>query len=245
MGTSVGQSVYLAELNRCLEVLRSQGQTLERVASVIYQSFQAQGVLHVFGSGHSVMVTEELFHRAGGLAPVNPIFETHLMPHSGPRRVGPLERLKGMGEIIFKSNDFRKGEVLILISNSGINPSTVELAGLAKAAGLFTVAITSLTHSKSVPSRGDKKLYEVVDFVIDTGTPVGDACVPIEGHDLKVAPLSSAVSIVAAELLVVQVSEMFAKAGSKPPVFQSANTPGGVERNKALEEMYRKRVPLL
>ncbi|MGE3975898.1 MAG: sugar isomerase domain-containing protein, partial [Bdellovibrionales bacterium] len=189
--------------------------------------------------------TEELFHHAGGLAPINPIFEAHLMPHSGPRRVGPLERLKGIGEIIFKCSDFRKGEVLILISNSGINPSTVELAQLARNAGLFTVAITSLTHSKSVPSRGDKKLYEVCDAVIDTGTPVGDACVPIQGHDLKVAPLSSAVSIVAAEMLVVRVSELFAENGEKPPVFQSANTPGGVERNKSLEECYRTRVPLL
>src|SRR5690242_17637458 len=151
-----GQKIYISELQRCLKHLESQSNVFSSVCEEIYRSIKSGGVFHIFGSGHSVMVTEELFHRAGGLVPINPIFE---------------------------ANDYRLGEVLILVSNSGINASTVELAAAANKAGLMSVSMTSLTHSKSVPSRSGKKLYEITKFVIDTETPVGDACISISSTD--------------------------------------------------------------
>jgi len=239
---SKGQLQYFQELERCLEKLRSQESLFNKIAEKIFESVKVNGVWHVFGSGHSVMSAEELFHRAGGLACVNPIFEEALMPHMGPKRVGPLERTPGIGKIIFAANDFQKGEPLLLVSNSGINPSTVELAQEAGQAGLYTFAIMSLTHSKAAPSRSGKKLYEVVEDVIDTGTPAGDACVALSGSDLKVAPLSSVISLAACELLVVRVVELFLEKGLEAPVYKSANMPGGDERNKSLEAKYRPRI---
>jgi uncharacterized phosphosugar-binding protein len=180
------------------------------------------------------------------LIPVNPIFEPMLMPSAGPRKTGPLERMAGVGKIIFGAQEFISGEVLILASNSGINPATVELAQLAKEKGVYTVALTSLTHSKAVPARNNgKKLYEVVDESIDTCTPIGDACVTIANSQVKAGPLSSAVCTVICELLVVRVAEMFGESGEVPPIYQSANVPGGEDRNRQFEEKYRSRIKYL
>jgi uncharacterized phosphosugar-binding protein len=239
---SPAQESYFESLNRCLNHVRSQSAALETASQHIYKSLKVGGVFHVFGTGHAHMIAEELFHRAGGLIPVNAMLEEYLMPHMGPSRTGPLERLTGLAEIIFNAYDLRAGEPFMAISNSGINAVTVEMAELAKKKGLHTIAITSLTHSKGVPSRAGKKLYEVVDTVIDTGTPVGDAAVSISTSDVRVAPLSAAIGVVIAQLLVARVSELFAEAGEVPPVYQSANTPGGDARNKVLEEKYKSRV---
>lgn len=243
MSISKAQESYLSEFNRCLVHIKSQGKALELVSQKIFQSLKAGGVLHVFGSGHSHSFAEELFHRAGGLVPVNAILEDYLMPHAGPKQVGPLERLTGIATAIAGKHEFKNAEVCLLASNSGINAATVELAEILKTKGVFTVGITSLTHSKGVPSRANtKKLYEVVDAVIDTGTPVGDACVEISNSDVKVAPLSGVISLLAGQLIAVRVSEIFAENGMIPPVYQSANTPGGDERNKKLEAQYSARI---
>jgi uncharacterized phosphosugar-binding protein len=237
---------WLKEHQKSLEGVSLQTDKLEKVSKRIYDAIKGGGVLHVFGSGHSNMVTEEFFHRAGGLIPVNPIFEPMLMPSAGPRKTGPLERMAGVGKIIFGAQEFISGEVLILASNSGINPATVELAELAKAKGVYTVALTSLTHSKAVPARNNgKKLYEVVDESIDTCTPIGDACVTVQNSQVKVGPLSSAVCTVICELLVVRVAEMFGESGEVPPIYQSANVPGGEDRNRQFEEKYRSRIKYL
>ncbi len=239
---SPGQEVYLKEFGRCIELLRSQKNTFEIICKKIFESLCADGVVHVFGSGHSHSFAEEMFHRAGGLVPVNALLEEYLMPHAGPSQVGPLERLSGIGAIIFSKYDLRKGEVLLLASNSGINAATVELAEKAKQTGLITVGITSLTHSKGVPARSGKKLYEVVDHCIDTGTPVGDACVPLKGLPVNVAPLSGALTLLIGELITVRVAEIFSENNLQAPIYQSANTPGGDERNKVLEAKYRARI---
>jgi len=239
------QNVYLEKLQKCIEHVKSQSQTIDQISQKIFASLKDGGVFHVFGTGHAHMIAEELFHRAGGLIPVNAMLEEYLMPHMGPARSGPMERLSGLAKIIFDAHDLRAGEPFLAISNSGINAVTVELAEHAKEKGLFTFAITSLTHSKAVPSRTGKKLYEVVDAVIDTGTPVGDASVAISTADVKVAPLSGAVGTIIAELLVCRVCELFSEAGLVPPIYQSANTPGGDTRNKQLEEKYRARIARL
>jgi uncharacterized phosphosugar-binding protein len=237
----------VSETQRVLEHYQSQTDQFELIAGHIYKSLSCGGILHVFGSGHSHSIAEELFHRAGGLVPVNPLFEPTLMPHSGPRTVGPTERLSGFASVIINSHDLQKGEVILIASNSGINAVPVEMAELAKEKGLFTVGITSITHSKNVPSRSknQKKLFEVVDALIDIGSPKGDACVEIKTSQIKVAPLSGISTLIAAELLVCRICEIYSENHQKPPVYQSANTPGGDEHNKKLEEIYRPRIKSL
>jgi len=121
----------------------------------------------------------------------------------------------------------------------------VEFAQACNEAGAITVAITSLTHSKAVPARANKKLYEVCSHVLDTGVPQGDAVVPLTTSEVNVGPLSSLMTVLIGELLVIKVAELYETKGLTPPVLKSANSPGGDEFNKSLEEKYSSRVKLL
>lgn len=243
-----GQEAFLKSVTDALKAIGlAQESVLEEVAQGIFGSLSAGGVWHLFGAGHSHMAVEEAFHRAGGLIPVNPWLEEYLMPHAGPRRNGPMERLSGLAPIIFDFYKPLKGEWLTVFSNSGINATSVEMAMLAKERGIKTVAVTSLQHAKSSKSRhpSQKKLFEVADLVIDTGGVAGDAVVSIEGLDVKVAPMSSILSGYIVNLLSIRVCELFAAKGTKAPVYLSANLPGGDERNQKLEEKYLSRIPRL
>jgi uncharacterized phosphosugar-binding protein len=164
-----------------------------------------------------------------------------------PQRNGPLERLSGLAQVIYEVYKPRKGEVLTIISNSGINATSVEMAEIAKKNGLKTIAITSLEHAQSTKSRhvSGKKLYELCDFVIDTGGVKGDAAISIQGLDVPVGPQSGILSSFIVHALAIQVCELYSKKGAHAPVYLSANLPGGDERNKLLEEKYRSRIPRL
>jgi len=225
-------------------ILNSQKSELETVAQKLYGSLSLGKVWHLFGAGHSHMSVEEAFHRAGGLIPVNPWLESYLMPHAGPLRNGPLERLSGLAQIIFDIYKPQKGEVLTIISNSGINPTSVEMADIAKKAGVATVAITNVEHSRLTPSRHSKgkKLFEVCDHVIDTGGVKGDAAIRLPFLDVPVGPLSSILSSFIINSLVIRVCELYSKNGLAAPVYLSANVPGGDERNRKLEERFKSRI---
>jgi uncharacterized phosphosugar-binding protein len=227
-------------------MLESQRETFERVALSISASLQEGGLLHAFGSGHSHALVEELFHRAGGLVPVNPILESYLMPHSTPKLSGGFEKLPGLASIFMDLYDFKTGEYFLIFSNSGINAVPVEVALEAQKRSLKVVAVTSVSHSRKESSRhpSGKRLFELADEVIDTGVPHGDAGVEINaGEDyVSVAPLSGFLGIVVVNTLVTLVAKDVAKSGRKPPVFISANQAGGKEHNDRLEKMIQHRI---
>jgi uncharacterized phosphosugar-binding protein len=237
-------------VQKILELEVRESEALDLAAAKIFESLKAIDggavgrVWHLFGSGHSHMAVEEAFHRAGGLIQVNPWLEEYMMPHMGPRRSGGLERLSGVAQIIFDFYKPLKGEVLTIISNSGINSVSVELAEIARKAEVFVIAITCLEHSKASTSRhaDGKKLFEVSDLVIDTGGVIGDAALVIKGLDVKVGPLSSALSILVINSLSQRICERFAAEGLQAPVYLSANVAGGDARNRLLEEKFRPRI---
>jgi len=225
-------------------IMRSQAQALERAAQAIFESLRADGVFHVFGSGHSHALAEEAFHRAGGLVPVNAIQEAFLTPLTSPRMGGQLERVPGLAKLILDGHDLRPGEVLMVISNSGINAVPVEIALEGKARGLRVIALTSLNHSQGVPSRhgSDKRLFEIAEIVLDNCGEPGDAAVGYEGFQGKVGPTSLLAGAYIINSLVCRVVELFLAKGLTPPVYLSANLPGGDEHNRALEAKYRGRI---
>lgn len=219
-----------------------------RVVRRLMKSIDDGGVLYVFGSGHSAILVEEAFHRAGGLVPVYPILHTFLSPHTAPGISGKLERLPGVGSVLFKKAAPEKRDVLFIASNSGANSASIEMAMEARENKVFTVAFTSLKHSKSAVSRhpSGKKLKDVADVVLDNCVPVGDAAVDVGGARV------GAVSTIANSLLYHWiVTEMCARwqrtgtGGKKLPIYLSANLPGGDSHNEKLEKKYRKRIPLL
>lgn len=225
-------------------IARSQAGSLERAAQSVFESLLTDGVLHVFGSGHSHALAEEAFHRAGGLVPVNAIQEVFLTPLTSPGMSRQLERVPGLAKIILECHDLRSGEILLVISNSGINVVPVEVALEGKARGLTVIALTSLNHSQNVPARhpSGKRLFEIADIVLDNCGAAGDAAVRYEGLPGRVAPTSFLAGAYIINSVVCRVVELFLAKGFTPPVYLSANVPGGDEHNKTLEAKYRGRI---
>ena len=239
------RSPYYEAVLRQLDAVReTQAESLERAARAVFASLRSDGVLHVFGSGHSHCLAEEAYHRAGGLVPVNVIQEVFPTPLTPPRLSGQLERVPGLAALILEAHDLRAGEVMLVISNSGINGVPVEMAQEGKRRGLTVIALTSLAHSRTVPTRhpDGKRLFEVADIVVDTCGEVGDATVAYPGLAGKVAPTSLLAGSFIVNSLVCRVVELFLADGLTPPVYLSANLPGGDEHNRALEEKYRGRI---
>ncbi|MBI3003637.1 MAG: SIS domain-containing protein [candidate division NC10 bacterium] len=223
----------------------TQGKALEAAADAVFASLKGGGVLHVFGSGHSHAVAEEAFHRAGGLVPVNLIQEAFLTPLTAARKSGHLERVSGIAAVLLEASGVKSGEVLLVISNSGINAVPVEMALEGKARGLTVIALTSVAHARATASRqaSGKRLFEVADCVLDNCGEVGDAAVAYPNLKARVAPTSLLAGVYLLNNLVCRVVERFLDAGLTPPLYMSANVPGGDEHNRALEARYRDRIP--
>lgn len=244
----MGRHPYTDTVIKILDrIEETQKAALEQAAEAIFESLKQGGVLHVFGSGHSIGVAQEAFHRAGGLVPVNLIHGTFLTPLTSPKVSGKMERLSGVASILLGRHDLRPGEVLIVVSNSGINAVPVEIAIEARQHGLLVIAVTSLAHSRAVPARhpSGKRLFEVADVVLDNCGEPGDAAVTYPGWGGKAGPTSAVAGIFLMNRLVCRVVERYLAEDLTPPVYLSANLPGGDEHNRRLEEQYRGRITLL
>ncbi|HVL25446.1 MAG TPA: SIS domain-containing protein [Thermomicrobiales bacterium] len=228
------------------EVVGSQGPRIETAATWMAESIANQGVVHLFGSGHSHMVAEEVFHRAGSLLPLNPILDANLT-FFGMVNATILERTSGYAKAIFGAQDIRAGEVVIVASNSGVNPVPIEAVLEARARGARTIAITSDHYYTAVPSRHEsgKRLAEVADLTIDTRIPQGDALVRIRDVEFPVGGASSAVGVAIINAIVVETTDRLRKLGVTPPVIPTMNLPGGDERMEELIKAYGDRLPLL
>ena len=236
---------YLRNIQKLLEKLENtQEQVIEQVAEVCADCIYNGGLLYFFGTGHSHMICEEPFYRAGGLASICPILETDLMLHEGASKSSSYERIEGLGNVVISHTELGKNDVLFLISNSGRNCAVIDAALEAKKRGAITVAITSMNHTTNVTSRHSNglNLYQVCDFVLDNCGEVGDASVSLEGLSQKIAPTSSVLDITLVNLVIVNTVERLLAMGMVPPVFTSANTDQGDKANKSILETYKTRV---
>jgi len=220
---------YFAELYRLLEKAEhSQIDSIVQAGKVIADAIILGGTLHIFGTGHSHMLAEELYVRAGGLACVNAILEPSLMLHEDPVRATELERQEGLAAEILAKHEMRAGDVLIVVSNSGRNPVPIEMALLARERGLMVIALTSLDHSQAVNSRhsSGRRLFAVADIVLDNGGEVGDAVLEVEGHPTKACPTSTVIGAAILNAVVGTAIEELLSMGIAPPVLVSSNVNG-------------------
>lgn len=231
-------------LNLINEIEATQQENIGKAGALIGRTLSNDGILHVFSSGHSHMIAEELFYRAGGLIQVNPIFDANLMLHEGPIKSTVLERLPGYAEAIFKTVNFKEGEPIIIMSNSGINVVPIEMALLAKENGMKVIVITSVGISGTLVSRhpSGMKLMDTADVVIDNCLKDGDAVLELPGTGQKVGAVSSIAAMYIAQRIVLSVISEFLKNGKVPPVFMSANIPGGDEHNAKLTEKFKSKI---
>jgi uncharacterized phosphosugar-binding protein len=152
-----------------------------------------------------------------------------------------------VGTTLMRGFDGRPGEVLVVISNSGVNPLPLEVAVEGKKRGLFIVSLTSFEHSGRVEPRSaiGKRLADLSDVAIDTHVPYGDAGLEVKGVPSRVGPLSTVAGVTIINAIMVQTMELIAAAGKEPPVRISRNIPGGPEHNLKYRDLYGDRIPEL
>jgi uncharacterized phosphosugar-binding protein len=204
------------------------------------------GTIFTFGTGHSHLLAEEIFYRAGGLVKVYPIQDEPLMLHSAAARSSQMERLPGYARLLLDDIPcIQQGDILFIFANSGRNTVSVEMALCGKEKGMTTIGVTSLKHSKSVTSRHSdgRRLFEVCDIVIDNGGIPGDACVDINGHIC--GPTSTMVGAMIMQAVVCGTVDILMQKNANPEVFVSSNIDGGDEINQKYIDKYKTQIRAL
>lgn len=217
------------------EVLDTQWDVITEAARVVAAAMGDDREIHAFGSGHSHMLAEELYYRAGGLADVRPILFEGLMLHANAPLSTRLERLPGLAHEILDAHGVATGDVLFVFSNSGRNQVTTEIAAEAGDRGLTVIAVTSVTHSQATsPRGGGRRLLELADIVIDNRGGIGDATIEVADFARRVAPTSTAVGAAIVNAVVAQSVGFAVAAGLEPRVYASSNVDAGDAINDAI-----------
>lgn len=223
--------------NRIMAVLNciweTQTQNIEKVSAVMADTIAKGGLVHMFGSGHSVLPVQDMFPRYGAYPGFHPLMDMRLMwtnviGSGGAKGLLWLERREGYAAVLFENEPIRSGDVMLVFSHGGLNAAGIEVLMEARKRGLTTVAITSIDNYKkreSTHSSG-KKLADVADYVIDNCMPAEDALVQIQGWKAPVAAGSTVAFITIAMSIMAEVASQLAAKGKTPPVFVSPNVPG-------------------
>lgn len=227
-------------------------ESIRAAATILADQVEKGNLIHVFGSGgHSYIGAEEMTWRSGGLVPVDTIFDPGVSLSFGAVRSTMVERVPGYMPAVLSTYDLKAGEAMVIINAYGINSATIDTALEAKRLGLTVIGITGTEHPRVLepghPSRhpSSKNLYELVDVFINTYVPVGDGVVVLDGFSEKVAAVSTICNAFAINLMVAETIDTLVKRGIEPPVWKSANSPGGDERNKRYIEEYRGKIRCL
>ncbi|MFW6380973.1 MAG: sugar isomerase domain-containing protein [Bacillota bacterium] len=235
---------YYEKVSELLEEIRNnQADNIEKAAKLFAERVRNDQIIHMVGSGHSHMIAEELFVRAGGLANVNSWLDLSLIPTAGARKTGKLERLEGLAEILWEEQKVDQDDLLVIISNSGRNSVPVETAMLARDKGIYTIGITSLDHSQTTESRhpSGKKLYQLVDLVIDTCVPHGDGLLDFRG--VQSGPGSTLAGVFIANSILSETLSLLNQNGDELPVYGSQNVDG--VSNEDLYQRFEDRITYL
>jgi uncharacterized phosphosugar-binding protein len=217
---------YYKAVNSLLEqAILGQLDTIHLAAETIGQCLINGGLLHVFGTGHSHMLVEELYGRAGGLMPVNAILLPRLMLHEDMVEATLLERRTEMADEVLAGQPLQAGDVMLIISNSGRNGLPVEIASRARTMGLTVIALTAVQYSRTLESRHSSglRLFEVADIVLDNLGQPGDTCLEFKELGTRSGATSTVIGAAVLNAVVVEVIDLLAKKGIQPPVFISAN----------------------
>ena len=229
------------------KIKKTQMDAITKAASEIAGRLGKGGILYVFGTGHSHVLAEEIYVRAGGLIQAKAIMPHELTVDLDMEKSTLMERTDGLAEIVFATTKIRSCDILIIVSNSGRNAVPVQMAQGAKKRGIFTIGLTNLEHSKNAVSRdkSGKKLYELCDIVLDSCGPVGDAILQAPGKDYSVAPVSTIYGAVIIEMLVCTIVEATIANGDELFILKSGNVDGNDDYNRNAKKQLLKKFPEL
>ncbi len=220
-------------------LLDEQAAAFDAARDIVATALAGNHLVYVAGSGHSHLLAEEVFYRAGGIAAAQAILDPDLMLHLGAERSTLLEREEGRAERILADFPVGPGDVVFIASNSGRNAYPIEMAQACKARGATTIALTSLQHAHAITSRhhSGKLLYEVTDLVLDNGGAYGDAALSVGDGDTRMGPTSTIVGVFILNAVLADAVDKLARSGVAVDVYQSANMQGA---EAAAEEMIRR-----
>jgi uncharacterized phosphosugar-binding protein len=225
--------------------------SIEAAATPVAQAIKEDKIIHVIGpGGHSNMAAEEVLWRAGGLVPINAILDAGTNLIHGAKRSNYVERTPGYAESVLDAYQVGQtpGEVIIIVNAYGINAMSIDTALIARKRGMISIGITSrgfadrleATHPSRHPS--GKNLYQEVTHFIDNHLPYGDAVVEIAGARQKTGPTATMCNVFTINLLMLEVVHQLVGMGVEPPLWMSANLPGGDEANKENEKRFIPRI---
>jgi uncharacterized phosphosugar-binding protein len=237
---------YLAECQRVHGRVAEQIETIRKVADLFAGSILAGGMVHLFGSGHSRILVEEMWPRYGSFPGFNPIVELSLTFHNlvvganGQRQAMFLENVSGLAPRILRNFALKRTDSALVISSSGCNIVPIEIAEEFQRRGVKVVALVSLDHSGPSESRraDGKKLTDFADLILDTGAPLGDSMVTIEGLETKVAPGSTVGGCLLVNAVKAEVAQRLTAAGHPPKVLTAGAVVGTERATELFEAAY-------
>ena len=223
-------------------ILKTEKHNILLAANAASETLLNKGLIFTFGTGHSHMLAEEIFYRAGGLVRVYPILDEGLMLHNGAFKSTSMERIENYSSVLAEHHPLKSGDTIFIFSNSGRNAATVEMAIKAKQLNLTVIAITSLNHTNMVDSRHSSKLKlcDVADIVIDNGGCQGDAAISI--GDMMVGPTSTVLGASILQAIVCQIVDGFYQAGEEIEVFRSSNLDHADKHNQKYIDIYKNQI---
>ncbi len=240
---------YLKTITALLtEIEEREEESIDKAARLLAKTIKADKLINIIGpGGHSNMAVEEVFWRAGSLAPVNGILDAGTNLIHGAKRSNLIERTPGYAKAVLDAYRITWGDVLVIVNANGINSMTIDTALECKERGITTIGITSkafLMVPQGAPSRHPcgANLFENVDIFIDIHMPSGDAVMEIKGLAQKMGATSTYLNSFALHLLMMRTAERLLADGIPPPVWMSANLPEGDTMNKQHEERYLPRI---
>jgi uncharacterized phosphosugar-binding protein len=238
---------YLDAAHAILERIRAtQLEAIERAAQICADTIAGDGLVHLFGSGHSRMFVEEMFPRHGSFPGFHPIVELSLTFHNqvvganGQRQAMFIEHMEGLAEVILRNFVISPPDSFLIYSHSGVNEVVVEMGIEVKKRGLPLIVVVSVDHSAASSSKhsSGQKLVDLADVVIDNGTPAGDAMVRIDGLEDPVGPGSTIGAAAVTNALKVAIAEKLTARGKPPCVLTSSYFIGAEESARRFEQTY-------
>ena len=237
---------YLSRCRELIEAVERQQAAIHQAADWFSQTILAGRMVHLFGSGHSRILVEEMWPRYGSFPGFNPIVELSLSFHNmvvgpnGQRQAMFLENVSGLAERILRNFDLSTSDSALVISSSGYNQVPIEMGAEFRRRGVKVVAIISRKHSEATPSRhpDGKKLQDFADLTLDTGAPAGDAMVKIPGLETPVSPGSTVGGCLLVNSIKAEVAARLTAAGQPPRVLTSGAVLGSERATNLFEAAY-------
>ena len=236
-------------INHCREIVErvaEQEEMICEVAGRFAESILKGRVVHLFGSGHSRIMVEEMWPRYGSFPGFNPIVELSLTFHNqvsganGQRQAMFLENVTGLAGRILRNFDISEDDTALVVSSSGCNIVPIEIAEQFQEHGVWVTGLVSLAHCEGSESKRDdaKKLVDFSDRVLDTGAPLGDSMIQVDGLSTPVSPGSTVGGCMIVNALKAEIARLLTESGHPPCVLTSSAIVGKEQAEKLFESAY-------